>query len=54
MTRPNQADFKRHIRQWLKSNPNKDCPAGGHAAFGSGVKLEDGGSDVISKSVGGH
>ena len=52
VTRPNAKDFKNNIRQWLKSNPNKDCPAGGHAAFASGVILKENRTDVLSKSAG--
>ncbi len=37
--RPTPEDFNKYIHYWLKSNPDVDCPAGGHAAFGSGVKF---------------
>ena len=38
---PYPDDFTKYLPWFLKDNPGKRCPSGGHAAFASGVKLRE-------------
>lgn len=37
--RPTEEQFRKFLPWYLKDNPTKDCAKGGHAAYGSAVKL---------------
>lgn len=38
-TRPDRKQFRKYLPWYLKDNPNDVCTKGGHAAYGSAVKL---------------
>jgi Niemann-Pick C1 protein len=39
--RPSSEQFRHFLPWFLTDNPNPDCPKGGHAAYGTAVKLND-------------
>lgn len=47
--RPYPEDFKKFLKQFLAANPDTNCAAAGHAAFGGGVKLNGDETSVKSE-----
>ncbi|XP_065063521.1 NPC intracellular cholesterol transporter 1-like isoform X2 [Rhopilema esculentum] len=49
--RPTEDDFRKYLGSFLKDNPNAVCPKGGHASYGSAVKLNPNtSSDIVNAS----